>query len=57
MEHRGHGRSGKLGVKDNTQVNVENFNYYIEDLKKFIDKIVIKIIKVYIYFLTLWVEQ
>ena len=42
MEHRGHGRSGKLGVKDNTQVNVENFNYYIEDLKKFIDKIVIK---------------
>ncbi|WP_195262567.1 MULTISPECIES: alpha/beta hydrolase [unclassified Clostridium] len=42
MEHRGHGRSGKLGVKDKTQVNVENFNYYIEDFKKFLDNIVIK---------------
>lgn len=42
MEHRGHGRSGKLGKKDKTQVNVESFDFYIDDLKKFIDKIVIK---------------
>lgn len=41
MEHRGHGRSGCLGSKD-TQVHIEDFNYYISDLKKFIDKIVIK---------------
>ncbi|EKQ55196.1 MAG: lysophospholipase [Clostridium sp. Maddingley MBC34-26] len=40
MEHRGHGRSKRLGI-DNSQINVENFNYYIEDFKKFIDEIVI----------------
>lgn len=37
MEHRGHGRSGCLG-KNNTQINVEDFNYYVNDLKLFIDK-------------------
>lgn len=40
MEHRGHGRSGKLGKSHETQVNVEDFNFYIKDFKKFIDKIV-----------------
>ncbi|MDV4150963.1 alpha/beta hydrolase [Clostridium sp. AL.422] len=42
MEHRGHGRSGCLGVADNTQINIEDFNYYINDLKLFIDKEVLK---------------
>lgn len=41
LEHRGHGRSGCLGA-NNTQIHIENFNYYIADLKKFIDKVVIK---------------
>ncbi len=41
MEHRGHGRSGCLG-KNNTQINVEDFNYYVNDLKLFIDKEVLK---------------
>ncbi len=40
IDHRGHGRSGRLGI-DNSQINVENFDYYIEDLKIFLDKIVI----------------
>lgn len=40
IEHRGHGNSTKLGV-DDSQINVEKFNYYIEDFKKFIDDIVI----------------
>lgn len=26
---------------DNYQINVENFDYYVEDFKKFIDEIVI----------------
>lgn len=39
-EHRGHGRSGRLGI-DEYQINVENFNYYVDDFKKFIDEIVI----------------
>ena len=42
MEHRGHGRSGCLSVFDKTQVTVEDFNFYVEDIKKFIDKIVSK---------------
>lgn len=37
MEHRGHGRSGSLGANNTTQINVEDFNYYISDLKLFID--------------------
>ena len=40
FDHRGHGRSGRLGI-DNSQINVENFDYYIEDLKIFLDEIVI----------------
>jgi len=40
IEHRGHGRSQRLGI-DKAQINVENFNYYVEDFKKFIDEIVI----------------
>ena len=40
MEHRGHGRSGYLG-KDTSQIYVEDYNYYILDLKKFIDEIVV----------------
>ncbi|MDR3594516.1 alpha/beta hydrolase [Clostridium sp.] len=40
LEHRGHGRSERLGL-DDSQVNVEMFEYYIQDFKKFIDKIVI----------------
>lgn len=42
MEHRGHGRSGELGTLHKSQVSVENFNYYVEDLKIFIDKVVAK---------------
>ncbi len=41
MEHRGHGRSDHLG-KDKSQIHVEKFNYYLDDIKIFIDKIVIK---------------
>lgn len=41
MEHRGHGRSGTLGKEDITQIDVENFDYYILDFKKFIDEIVL----------------
>ncbi|MCI6691332.1 MULTISPECIES: alpha/beta fold hydrolase [unclassified Clostridium] len=41
MEHRGHGRSGCLG-KNNTQIHVEDFNYYVDDMKLFIDKEVLK---------------
>ncbi|BCZ45342.1 lysophospholipase [Clostridium gelidum] len=40
IEHRGHGRSQRIGI-DNCQINVEKFNYYIEDFKKFIEEIVI----------------
>ncbi|MBE6054459.1 MAG: alpha/beta hydrolase [Clostridium sartagoforme] len=42
MEHRGHGRSGCLGYKDKTQINIEDFNYYIKDFKLFIDKEVLR---------------
>ena len=40
IEHRGQGRSQRLGI-DDSQTNVEKFNYYIDDFKKFIDEIVI----------------
>ena len=40
IEHRGHARSTKLGI-DDSQINVEKFNYYVDDFKKFIDEIVI----------------
>ena len=42
MEHRGHGRSGCLGEKHNTQINIEDFNYYVNDFKLFIDNEVLK---------------
>ncbi|WP_294373524.1 alpha/beta fold hydrolase [uncultured Clostridium sp.] len=40
LEHRGNGRSGRIG-SDSGQVSIENFNYYIDDFKKFIDEIVV----------------
>lgn len=40
IEHRGQGRSQRLGI-DDSQINVEKFDYYVEDFKKFIDEIVI----------------
>lgn len=40
LEHRGHGRSQRLGM-DEYQINVERFNYYVDDFKKFIDEIVL----------------
>lgn len=50
MEHRGHGRSGRLGKKHESQINIEDFNYYVNDFKVFIDKIVIKNMdKIYLY--------
>lgn len=39
LDHRGHGKSDHLGI-DNSQINVEDFNYYIKDLKTFLDSIV-----------------
>ena len=39
FEHRGHGRSGYLGI-DQSQVIVEDYNYYVLDLKNFMDQIV-----------------
>lgn len=41
LDHRGHGRSGRLGI-DNSQINVEKFEYYVEDLKTYIDEIVLQ---------------
>ncbi len=44
IEHRGHGRSGSLANLDKidkTQVNIDSFDYYIEDLKILIDEIVL----------------
>ena len=41
IEHRGHGRSGSLGVADKTQIYVKDFNQYIEDLKTFMDEVVV----------------
>lgn len=40
IEHRGHGRSQRLGI-DNSQINVEMFQYYVQDFKKFVDEVVI----------------
>lgn len=41
IEHRGHGRSGSLGVQDSTQIHVNNFNDYVDDLKTFMDEVVV----------------
>lgn len=40
IEHRGHGRSGTLGIADKTQVDVKDFNQYVTDFKGFMDEIV-----------------
>lgn len=40
VEHRGHGRSGTLGIADKSQINVKYFNQYVTDFKVFMDKIV-----------------
>ena len=40
MDHRGHGKSERLGI-DNSQINVEKFDYYVEDLKTFLDSVVV----------------
>lgn len=42
IEHRGHGRSGSLGKYDKTQINIDKFEYYVEDFKKFLDLVVVK---------------
>lgn len=42
IEHRGHGRSGSLSKTHKNQINVEKFKYYVDDLKTFLDKIVVK---------------
>ncbi|CDM69019.2 hydrolase of alpha/beta superfamily [Clostridium bornimense] len=42
MEHRGHGLSVNLGKEDKTQIDVEDFDYYVEDFKTFLDEIVMK---------------
>ncbi len=41
IDHRGHGRSGRLGI-DETQISIEKFDYYVEDFKTFMDQIVLK---------------
>lgn len=41
LDHRGHGYSGRLGI-DDSQINVEKFDYYVEDFKIFIGNIVKK---------------
>lgn len=41
IEHRGHGRSGSLGVADKSQIYVNSFSDYIEDLKIFMDEVVV----------------
>ena len=51
IDHRGHGKSGRLGI-DSSQVNVEDFNYYIKDLKTLLDSIVMPNLnnrKLYLY--------
>ncbi|WP_394896138.1 alpha/beta fold hydrolase [Clostridium baratii] len=42
IEHRGHGRSGSLSKTHKNQINVEKFKYYVDDLKTFLDKIVVE---------------
>lgn len=40
IEHRGHGRSGTLGIADKTQINLKDFNQYVSDFKIFMDEVV-----------------
>lgn len=42
IEHRGHGRSCSLSKTDKSQVNIDKFENYVEDLKLFLDEIVTK---------------
>ncbi|MCR3757736.1 alpha/beta hydrolase [Clostridium felsineum] len=39
LEYRGHARSARLG-KDSSQTSIDNFDYYVEDLKEYVDTIV-----------------
>lgn len=39
MDHRGNGRSGRLGA-DDSQISVDDYMHYIEDVKIFLDTIV-----------------
>ena len=41
LEHRGHGRSGSLGIVDRTQIHVNSFYDYIYDFKAFMDYVVV----------------
>lgn len=52
IEHRGHGRSGKLSEFDKTQIVVENFEFYVKDVKTFVDKIICKKYKENLYLFT-----
>ncbi len=40
LEHRGHARSGRLG-RDDYQVHVESWAYYVDDLQDFTNQIVV----------------
>lgn len=40
MEHRGHSRSGRLGI-DDTMVSIDSFDNYYKDLKTFMDQVVV----------------
>lgn len=42
LEHRGHGRSSNLNFKEKSQIHIDSFDYYIEDLKIFMDEVVKK---------------
>jgi len=42
VEHRGHGRSGTLGIADKTQINLKAFNQYVSDFKIFMDEVVMR---------------
>ncbi len=44
LDHRGHGKSGRLGI-DNYQINVEKFDFYVDDLKIFLDTVVLNNLK------------
>lgn len=41
IEHRGHGRSGRLNSNFDKQVHIEDFDFYVNDLKTFMDEIVV----------------
>src|SRR5699024_8857525 len=51
IEHRVHVYAERLEI-DNSQIDVENFNYYVKDLKKFLNSIVVPNLnnrKLYLY--------